>query len=138
IEVAHEALIRRWGKLRQTLDIDREFLMWRRRLDSRRKAWEQKGRDDKWLLFGGERNDAQRWVNERGVELVTAEIEFITWDERPDFQIERILSDSPSLLLSSNVEIRNIWFITLVFCREIERAHWNAREIEGARDRARA
>jgi KaiC/GvpD/RAD55 family RecA-like ATPase len=130
IEVAHEALIRRWEKLREALDGDREFLMWRRRLDSRRKAWEQKGRDDKWLLYGGEREDAQRWLNEGGAELTAAEIEFITWDDRPDFQIERILSESLSLSLSSGDEIRKSWFATLVFCREKEKTLSIAREIE--------
>jgi energy-coupling factor transporter ATP-binding protein EcfA2 len=122
IEVAHEALIRRWGKLREALDSDREFLMWRRRLDSRRKAWEQKGRNDKWLLYGGERDDAQRWLNERGAELISAEIDFITWDDRPDFQIGRILSESHNLFPFSDDEIRKNWLVTLVFCREKEKA----------------
>ena len=138
IEVAHEALIRRWEKLRETLDSDREFLMWRRRLDSRRKAWEQRGRDNSWLLYGGERNNAERWLNERGPELIAAEIEFITWDDRPDFQIERILSLSPSLLLFSDEVIRERWFATLVFCREKEKALSIAREIKDASARTQA
>src|SRR5262249_31308033 len=121
-----------------TLDSDREFLMWRRRLDSRRKAWEQKGRDNSWLLYGGERNDAERWLNARGSELIAAEIEFITWEDRPDFQIERILSLSPGLLLSSDEVIRERWFATLIFCREKEKALSIAREIENASARAQA
>jgi tetratricopeptide (TPR) repeat protein len=132
IEVSHEALIRRWENLREALDSDREFLMWRRRLDSRRKAWEQKRRDEKWLLYGGEHDDAQRWLNERGAELTDAEVEFITWDNRPEFQIERILPKSLSLLLSSDINIRNNWFATLVFCREKEEALSIARDIEVA------
>jgi hypothetical protein len=138
IEVAHEALIRRWGKLREALDSDREFLMWRRRLDSRRKAWEQKGRDDKWLLYGGERDDARHWLNERRAELVAVEIEYITWDDRPDFQIKRILSESPSFLFFSYDETRKCWFETLVLCREKEIALSMAREIEDTDDRAHA
>jgi len=138
IEVAHESLIRRWEKLRKALDSDREFLTWRRRLDSRRKAWEQKGRDEKWLLYGGERDDALRWLNERRAELTAAEFEFITWDNRTDFQIERILSESPSLLPYSNNETHKSWFATLVFCREKEKALSIARDIEAAGSRARA
>jgi KaiC/GvpD/RAD55 family RecA-like ATPase len=132
IEVAHEALIRRWRKLRESLDIDREFLMWRWRLDSRRKAWEQKGRDDKWLLYGGERDEAQSWLNGRDSELTAVEIEFITWDDRLDFQIERILSQSHSLLPYSYSDVRKSWFTTLVFCHEKARALSIAREIEDA------
>src|SRR6266545_4949789 len=138
IEVAHESLIRRWEKLRKALDSDREFLTWRRRLDSRRKAWEQKGRDEKWLLYGGERDDALRWLNERRAELTAAEFEFITWDNRTDFQIERILSESPSLLPYSNNETHKSWFATLVFCREKEKALSIARDIEDASRRAMA
>jgi KaiC/GvpD/RAD55 family RecA-like ATPase len=136
IEVAHESLIRRWEKLREALDSDREFLTWRRRLDSRRKAWEQKGRDDKWLLYGGERDDAQRWLNERDSELTAAEIEFITWDDRLDFQIERTLSQGPSLLPYSYGDIRKNWFAALVFCREKDKALSIARKIENAGSRA--
>jgi KaiC/GvpD/RAD55 family RecA-like ATPase len=135
IEVAHEALIRRWEKLRKELDSDREFLMWRRRLDSRRNAWEQKGRDDKWLLYGGERDDAQHWLNQRDSKLTAAEIEFITWDDRLDFLIERILSRSPSLLPYSYSDICKSWFATLVFCGEKARALSMTREIEDASSR---
>jgi tetratricopeptide (TPR) repeat protein len=89
-------------------------------------------------LYGGERNDAERWLNERGPELIAAEIEFITWDDRPDFQIERILSLSPSLLLFSDKVIRERWFATLVFCREKEKALSIAHEIAEADARAQA
>src|SRR5262245_46019949 len=138
IEVSHEALIRRWEKLREALDSDREFLMWRRRLASRRKQWEQKGRDDKWLLYGGESDDAQRWLKERNSELTTAEIEFITWDDRPDFQIESVLSEGPRLLYFSGDEIRKSWFATLALCREKEKALSIARKIKDASSRADA
>src|SRR5262245_58179584 len=112
--------------------------MWRRRLDSRRKDWEQRGRDRNWRLHDGERNDAERWLNARGPELIAAEIEFITWADRPDFQIEHILSLSPSLLLFSDEVIRERWFATLVFCRESEKALSIAREIKDASMRAQA
>jgi hypothetical protein len=143
IEIAHEALIRRWGKLREALDSDREFLMWRRRLNSRRKAWEQKGRDDNWLLYGGERDDAQRWLNGRGAELTAAEIEFITWAERAEYQIEKILPQAPDLVSVSFAPIdgeegcRN-WFITLTLCRGADEALQTAREIANANARASA
>jgi tetratricopeptide (TPR) repeat protein len=141
VEVVHEALIRRWEKLREALDSDREFLMWRRRLASRRKLWEQKERDDKWLLYGGERDDAQRWLNERGLELTAYEIDFITWTERAEYQIEKILPQAPDLVSVSFVPIngeegcRN-WFLTLTLCRGADEALQTAREI--ADDNARA
>jgi tetratricopeptide (TPR) repeat protein len=143
IEVAHEALIRRWEKLREALDADREFLIWRRRLDSRRKAWELKGRDNNWLLYGGERDDAQRWLNERGVELTAAEIEFLTWDERAEYQIEKILPQAPDLVSVSFVPINGEegcrqWFLTLTLCRGAGEALQAARKVADANARANA
>ncbi len=140
IEVAHEALIRRWEKLREALDSDREFLLWRRRLDSRRKEWEQNRRHDSLLLQGLPLEEAGRWLGERGDELIPAETEFITWEDRPEFQVERILTRSPSLLpfIYLHDEIRAGWFATLVLCGEKERALLVTREIEDADERARA
>ena len=43
-EVVHEALIREWRRLRQWVDADREFLVWRQRLTEARKEWERYGR----------------------------------------------------------------------------------------------
>jgi KaiC/GvpD/RAD55 family RecA-like ATPase len=143
IEMAHEALIRRWEKLREAVDKDREFLMWQRRLASRRKSWEQKGRDDKWLLYGGERDEAKYWLKERGAELATSENEFISWAERAEYQIEKILPQAPDLVSVSFVPIngeegcRN-WFLTLTHCRGADEALQTAREIADANARANA
>jgi hypothetical protein len=130
IEVAHEALIRRWEKLREAIESDREFLVWRRWLNVRRNLWQQKARDGKWVLAGGEVEDAQRWQQERSADLTKAEIEFITWVDRPEFQIEHILAKAPDLLLFSDQRIQQGWFTALVFCGEQERAILLAREIE--------
>ena len=81
-------------------------------------------------MHGGERDEAHNWLNERVAELTAAEIDFITWDDRPDFQIERVMSVGPSLLLPSDNGTRKSWFTTLVLCREKEKALLIAREIE--------
>lgn len=130
IEVAHEALIRRWEKLREALESDREFLVWRRRLNARRNLWEQKGRDDKWLLFGGDYDEAQRWFNERGSELSQCETEFINWTSRPKYQIDQVLKAGPELARFSDDSIRASWVTTLIICGEVELAFTSAGVIE--------
>ena len=42
-EVAHEAIFRRWDKLREWIAGEREFLAWRSGLEAARRAWENDG-----------------------------------------------------------------------------------------------
>ena len=39
-EVAHEAIFRRWDKLREWIAAEREFLIWRSGLEAARRAWQ--------------------------------------------------------------------------------------------------
>jgi hypothetical protein len=92
VEIAHEALIRRWEKLQVALEQDREFLSWRRRLGFRMQEWEAADYDEGALLHGAILTEAQRWLTERPADLTAREQEFITWAERDSYQIEQILS----------------------------------------------
>jgi hypothetical protein len=38
--VAHEAIFRRWDKLREWIAAEREFLAWRSGLEAGRRAWQ--------------------------------------------------------------------------------------------------
>ena len=64
VEVAHEALIRKWARLREWLDEDREFLLWRRRLQIGLEVWKHNP-DDSTLLRGTPLREAERWLNLR-------------------------------------------------------------------------
>jgi WD40 repeat protein len=52
VELAHQALIDHWPRLRGWLAEDQDFLAWRAELDRRREQWEAAGRDDGALLRG--------------------------------------------------------------------------------------
>src|SRR5215813_11379578 len=52
IEVAHEALIRSWGRLRTWLDASREGLRVQRRLVLAATEWQNSGRDGSFLASG--------------------------------------------------------------------------------------
>ncbi|HGG60591.1 MAG TPA: hypothetical protein ENK26_11880, partial [Gammaproteobacteria bacterium] len=75
IEVAHEALIRAWPRLRGWLDEDREFGLWRQRLQGDIERWNDKNQDA--LLRGDLLAEAAAWRKSKGDDLNVAEQEFI-------------------------------------------------------------
>ncbi len=52
VELAHEALIRSWPELREMLENDRRFLLWRQRLRFLLDEWARSNRDEALLLRG--------------------------------------------------------------------------------------
>jgi len=79
IELAHEALIHYWERLKNWLDHDRDFLIWRQQLETYLTVWEDSGRQGKEFVLRGEfLYEAQRWQRERYRDLSTAEQAFIT------------------------------------------------------------
>src|SRR6266404_2962991 len=78
-EVAHEAIFRRWDKLREWMANEREFLDWKSALEADRRSWEQasEGSRDDALLMGLSLAQAQSWLAKRAEDLPKADREFI-------------------------------------------------------------
>jgi formylglycine-generating enzyme required for sulfatase activity len=78
-EVAHEAIFRRWGKLREWIAGEREFLSWRSGLEAARRAWEKTADRDKdgALLMGFALTQAQRRLDRRSRELLEPDRTYI-------------------------------------------------------------
>jgi formylglycine-generating enzyme required for sulfatase activity len=78
-EVAHEAIFRRWDKLRNWIAAEREFLAWRTGLEAARRAWQ--GTPDNLkndaLLMGAALTQAQSWLTKRRDDLPVIERDFI-------------------------------------------------------------
>jgi tetratricopeptide (TPR) repeat protein len=77
VEIVHEALVRRWPRLSQWLEEDREILVWRQRLGFIIQEWQQTGRDDGFILRGSLLDEARLWLSRRSNDLTPAEKEFI-------------------------------------------------------------
>lgn len=77
IEVAHEALIRGWKRLKGWLNEDREFLLWRQRLHTSVEEWKRINHDESVLLRGGLLAEAERWFEARPDDLSAEEQQFI-------------------------------------------------------------
>jgi WD40 repeat protein len=91
-EVAHEALIRHWDRLRAWLNEDREFLLWRQRLGTALQPFEVRPDDDGTLLRGSLLEEAKRWRSARERRLTARELAFIAKSERRArlFRLRRI------------------------------------------------
>jgi hypothetical protein len=79
VEVAHEALLRKWPLLRSWLDTAREFLIGKQQLEQDLRDWEQAAETDKSgaLLSGLKLNRARGWLAERAHQLTAQERGFI-------------------------------------------------------------
>src|SRR5262245_142830 len=78
-EVAHEVIFRRWGKLRQWIAAEREFLAWRTGLEGDRRAWQATppGLKDDALLMGVALPQAQIWLEKRSDDIPELDRDFI-------------------------------------------------------------
>lgn len=68
VEVAHEAVIRNWDRLRAWLVEDRQFLLWQQRLRQWQREWLLNRDDDAALLRGRILIEAETWVASKGRE----------------------------------------------------------------------
>lgn len=75
VEVAHESLIRHWKRLRDWIDDDRTFLLWRQELAIYLAAYFASDKRD--LLRGEVLQKARHWLSIKGDELNAIETEFI-------------------------------------------------------------
>jgi hypothetical protein len=77
VELAHQALIDHWPRLRDWLEQDRAFLAWRAQADQQRERWEGSDRDDGSLLRGTALAAAAEWLPARGPEVAAATRDFV-------------------------------------------------------------
>ena len=76
-ELAHEALIREWQRLREWLDANREFRRWQQQMRIAVDHWRQNSEDESTLLFGGRLAEAERWASERPADISPALHQYI-------------------------------------------------------------
>jgi WD40 repeat protein/serine/threonine protein kinase/class 3 adenylate cyclase len=73
VEVAHEALLREWTRLRGWIDASREDVIMHRRLRSAAGEWEGSSRDPSFLLRGSRLTQLEAWSETTGLALSAAE-----------------------------------------------------------------
>ena len=76
-EIAHEALIQRWGLLRDWIDTDRAFYLWHQRTRLAAAQWVRTGRDPGALLRGAPLAEALDWTTNKPSESGPDVAEFV-------------------------------------------------------------
>jgi len=83
-EVAHEAIFGRWGKLREWIAAEREFLAWRSGLEAAHRGWMATSKadpptppSDDALLMGAALTQARSWLAKRAEDLHAPHRDFI-------------------------------------------------------------
>ncbi len=77
VQIVHEALLSKWGRLNGWIVEDRKRLMLEAELRDAANRWAIKERDASWLLRGRALSEAEAWVNELLRETDPLVIEFI-------------------------------------------------------------
>jgi DNA-binding SARP family transcriptional activator/serine/threonine protein kinase len=77
VEVAHEALLRDWDRLRGWIDGVRDDLLTRRRISTSAAEWDSSDRDPSFLLRGGRLETAERWHHASGLPLTGEEQDYL-------------------------------------------------------------
>src|SRR5262249_35599201 len=84
VEITHEALLRRWPRLRGWIDEDRSGLLVRQELGDAAGAWAREGKDASSLYGGVRLSAAQEWAGDpaHARELPPAGRDFLAASER--------------------------------------------------------
>lgn len=120
LEVAHEALINNWQRLRGWIEDDREGLRVRHSLSEAANEWHRRGGDPGYLFRGARLAQAAAWVERHGGELSGLELDFFR-DSTEQYDAERRLSDA-AVLDRLEVEAPDIWFDVEAMAEWIGRA----------------
>jgi basic membrane lipoprotein Med (substrate-binding protein (PBP1-ABC) superfamily)/DNA-binding SARP family transcriptional activator len=78
VEVAHEALLTEWHRLRDWIDQHRDDLVKQASFLVAVNEWEASGRDSGYLLQGTRLDDYRRWATTTQLRLTAAEHDFVT------------------------------------------------------------
>ena len=77
VEVAHEALLREWGRLRGWIDAAREDVIMHRRLAAEAEEWERSSREPSFLLRGSRLDQFEGWLEGSALALSGDERQYI-------------------------------------------------------------
>ncbi len=77
VEVAHEAIIQRWERLREWIDASRADIRQQRLLSTATAEWEQAGRERSYLLSGSRLAQFEGWAGQTDIALTPSECVFL-------------------------------------------------------------
>ncbi len=103
VEVAHEALIKNWGRLKELVSKDREFLLWRQEFNFLRAKWlrtqKETGNQRDGLLSPSDLTKAKRWLKTNEEDLNEEEKLFIRKSEEAAKRPKQWVAGTGTVLL---------------------------------------
>jgi WD domain, G-beta repeat len=103
VEVAHEALIRNWPRLRQWLDEDRAGLRLHHRISEAAQEWQRSNKEEGMLYRGARLTQAQEWRERNEAELNLIEREFLDASIAERQKLERLQRQRQRLLVGATI-----------------------------------
>ncbi|MFI6470095.1 trypsin-like peptidase domain-containing protein [Streptomyces sp. NPDC050516] len=76
-ELAHQALVESWPRLRGWIERNRDFRRWQEELRRTLRTWQEQGRPSELTLDQRRIDEAQRWLGTRAPEIPAEEAEFV-------------------------------------------------------------
>jgi WD40 repeat protein/DNA-binding SARP family transcriptional activator len=77
VELAHEALIVQWDRLRRWLAVQRDDMRQHQRFVTLTEAWEQAERDPSFLITGQQLQGVEAWASATAIVLTAAEADYL-------------------------------------------------------------
>ncbi|MFF1908709.1 hypothetical protein [Kitasatospora sp. NPDC058218] len=88
-ELAHQALVESWPRLRSWVEANRAFRGWQERLRRALRAWQEQGRSTELLLGRRDVEEAKRRISDRAGEVSVEETEFVAASARAQNRLAR-------------------------------------------------
>jgi WD40 repeat protein len=106
LQIAHEALLTAWPRLRSWIDADRTGLRMHRQITEAAQVWQESGRDPHTLLRGGRLAATEEWhsderLNDLEREFLAASIEYEQAARRRTKRIRQLVAALTALVLVS-------------------------------------
>jgi len=130
VEIAHEALIRSWGRLNQWLNDNREALQNQARLSSASNEWLINGKDESYLASGARLAQFEELLADSEIALTAGESAFVTASihhaTRNERLRQRVIAILIFLLVVSGVALVGVYTQSQITIRERNRANAEA------------
>src|SRR5262245_9780872 len=130
-EVAHEAIFRRWEKLRDWIAAERVFLAWRTGLEAARRAWQAtaEGSRNDALLMGAALTQAQSWRGKHREDLSAVDLDFIDQSAKREAKIRARARRAQALIygLLVGIILGLIGVINQAYIKEQVNWYWTMR-----------
>ncbi len=112
VEMAHEALLKAWERLRDWIEADRKFLLWLQAMNLFRAEWERTGRPRSNLLPETQLKEATAYLKTRKADFTSAERDFLIKSQSAYRRSNALAYALLTLFLAGGITVLAWWAFT--------------------------